>query len=177
MEEITLRRVTAADRQKVLDYKKEFLMNGDSLDGTAGLGAAESYEDWLSALSDNSNENTLRPGRVPASTCLAVRVTDGTLVGMIDIRHRLNDYLLRCGGHIGYSVRKSERRKGYAREMLGKALLICRELSIGRVLVTCDSHNEASEKTILANGGVLENEVPDGGRMTKRFWITVSAQE
>jgi predicted acetyltransferase len=74
-------------------------------------------------------------------------------------------------------VRKSERRKGYAKEMLGQALLICRELSIDCVLVTCDSRNEASERTILKNGGVLENEVPDDGRMTKRYWITVSAQE
>jgi len=177
MEQITLKRVTSADRDSVLGYKKEFLDKGDSLDGTAGLAYAGSFEDWLQALCDNSKEETLRPERVPATTYLAVRTTDGELVGMIDIRHRLNQYLLRCGGHIGYSVRPSERRKGYAKEMLGLALVICGRLGIDHVLVTCDSHNEASERTILANGGVLENEVPDDGRITRRYWITVSDKE
>ena len=114
----------------------------------------------------------MRLGFVPSSTFLAVHALTGKLVGMIDIRHRLNGHLLFTGGHIGYSVRKSERQKGYAKEMLRQALLLCREeYKLPRCLVTCDSDNIASSRTIEANGGVLENTVADGARMVKRYWI------
>jgi hypothetical protein len=109
-------------RDQILEYKNEFIKNSDSLDGTAGLATAASIEDWLTALQDNLSEKTVRPGLVPASTFLGVRVKDNRIVGMIDIRRRLNDYLLEFGGNIGYSVRKSEREKGYAKEMLHLAL-------------------------------------------------------
>jgi predicted acetyltransferase len=90
---------------------------------------------------------------------------------MIDIRHYLNDYLLRIGGNIGYSVRASERRKGYAKEMLRLALLKCRKLDLEKVLITCFKHNIASAKTIIANGGILENEITDEDGITQRYWI------
>ena len=87
---------------------------------------------------------------------------------MIDIRHRLNDYLLNFGGHIDYSVRKSERQKGYATEMLALALIECMKLNIKRVLITCDKDNIASAKTIINNGGILE-----GSGITQRYWINL----
>ena len=159
---------------QILEYKKEFIENSDSLDGTAGLATAASIEEWLAALQDNSIEKTVRPGLVPASTFLGLRVKDNRIVGMIDIRRRLNEYLLAFGGNIGYSVRKSEREKGYAKEMLRLALEKCKELHIAKVLITCDKHNIASAKTIRANGGVLENEVPDGDGITQRYWIEIT---
>lgn len=170
---IVLSPPTEADEADVLAYKREFIENDDSMDGTAGLQTAESYAEWLAAVRDNQSEQTVRPGLVPATTLLARDAATGLLVGMIDIRHRLNDYLLCFGGHIGYSVRPSCRRRGYATRMLALALERCRSMALTRVLITCCRNNLASARTIQKNGGVLENEVPEDGEMTQRYWITL----
>lgn len=161
-------------KEILMDYKNEFIKNGDSMDGSAGLANAKSFEEWYEAFKDNLNEETVREGLVPATTYLAIDENE-KLVGMIDIRHRLNEFLLNFGGNIGYSVRKSERRKGYATEMLKLALKKCIELNIKKVLITCNRDNIGSAKTIISNGGVLENEIfdPDDNKMTQRYWITL----
>lgn len=128
------------------------------------------------ALNDNAHPETLRPNRVTASTYLARRKEDCKIVGIIDIRHYLNNYLLLYGGHIGYSIRKSERRKGYAKEMLGLALKKCESLGIDKVLITCDKENPASARTILANGGVLENEIMHEDKLMQRYWIQLKKE-
>ena len=173
MDRLILLSPSPADREEILAYKAEFLAAGDSMDGTAGLRDAASFDAWYQAVLDNASEETVREGLVPASTFLAVDKNSGRLVGFLEIRHRLNDHLLRLGGHIGYSVRPTERRKGYATEMLALALEKCRELGLARVLITCDRQNTASSRTMLKNGAVLENEVPDGDRITQRYWITL----
>ncbi|GFP76298.1 GNAT family N-acetyltransferase [Clostridium fungisolvens] len=160
-------------KEKIMDYKREFLENGDSMDGTAGLKDAESFEKWYTAFCNNLKEETVAKGLVPATTYLAISTEDGRLIGMIDIRHRLNDYLLSFGGHIGYSVRKSERQKGYATEMLALALKECIKLDINKVLITCNKENIGSAKTILNNNGKFENEIVEGSRITQRYWITL----
>lgn len=158
-------------KNEIEEYKNEFILNGDSMDGCAGLGNIESFKEWIQILKDNSNISTVREGFVPSSTYMAIRESDNRIVGMIDIRHFLNDYLEKFGGHIGYSVRKSERQKGYAKKMLELALEKCKELNINRVLLTCSKDNIPSMKTILSQGGVLENEVLEGKRITCRYWI------
>ena len=174
MESIELVSPSYLYEDQVMEYKNEFLLNSDSLDGTAGLKTAKNFEEWLSAIKDNEREETVRSGLVPASTYLAVRTSDSRIVGMIDIRRRLNDYLLQFGGHIGYSVRKSERRKGYATEILRLALRKCRTMNMDRVLITCDKENIGSARTIQKNGGILENEVEEQHRITQRYWINLS---
>ena len=111
--------------------------------------------------------------RVPATQYIYVREEDGRVVGMLQLRHCFNEYLEKYAGHIGYSVRPSERRKGYATAMLRYALPHCRALGIRDVLVSCLTDNEASRRTILRNGGVYESTVhePEMDRDLERYWI------
>ncbi len=164
----------ATHKEILMDYKEEFIRNKDSMDGTAGLSIYKTFEEWYKAFNDNLKEETVREGLVPAATYLALDESE-KLIGMIDIRHRLNSNLLNYGGHIGYSVRKSERRKGFATKMLKLALEKCIELNINEILITCDKNNIASSKIIIANGGILENEMfdPNDNTMTQRYWITL----
>ncbi|WP_434304935.1 GNAT family N-acetyltransferase [Clostridium botulinum] len=159
--------------KQILDYKKEFEIESEIMHGTAGLEKAKSLNKWFSMLTNNSKEETVAEGLVPSSTYLVIRLVDNKLIGMIDIRHRLNDYLFQFGGHIGYSVRKSERRKGYAKKMLNLALEKSKDMNIKKVLITCSKENIASAKTIIYNGGILENEISKGERITQRYWISL----
>lgn len=156
-------------KQQVLEYKNEFMVNGDNLAGTSYLQKYDVYEEWMKFVSDNEQESK-KHTEVTASVFLAIREEDNKLIGMINIRHTLNDYLFNYGGHIGYSVRKIERKKGYAKEMLKIALEECRKLGMKKVLLTCDADNIASVRTIKSCGGVLENEVSDNELLTQRYW-------
>lgn len=159
--------------RQAAEYRREFLDAGDSMDGTGSLRQAENAGQWLDSLEPLSRRETTPPHLVPATQLVFVREADDRLVGMIQIRHCLNDYLAKFGGHIGYSVRPSERRKGYAGAMLAAALPVCRELGLERVLITCSEDNEASRRTILSNGGVYESTVlePGDAAGTERYWI------
>lgn len=170
MKEIRLVLPSLEHKESLLEYKSEFIENNEVIHGSAGLGNAKSFEEWYEAFQDNLKEETVREGLVPSTTYLGLD-DKGNIVGMIDIRHRLNPYLLKHGGHIGYSIRKSKRNQGYATKMLSLALEECKRLGIKEVLVTCDKENIASAKTIINNGGQLENELPEEDRITQRYWI------
>lgn len=175
MGEIKLVVPTITYEEQIIAYRNEFLENGDSMDGTSFLREYEQVSEWLAFIDRNSREETVTEGLVVATEFLAVRSSDNRLVGMIDVRHTLNDYLLKFGGHIGYSVRRSEWNQGYAKEMLRVALDYCRTIELKKVLVTCDKTNPASAKVIQFNGGKLENELVDetDGETVQRYWITL----
>ena len=103
-------------------------------------------------------------------------IDDDRMVGRLGLRLELNDFLARAGGHIGYYVHPDSRRRGYATAMLRLALATPEARAIGRLLLTCDHHNAASERTIRRNGGVFEGVVDDGPDKPpkKRFWIDVT---
>lgn len=160
-------------KEQVMAFKSEMLENGSSFDGCAGLNEVETYEEWL-----DFRGRAEAKGWNPSQTWLTARKPDNRIVGIIDCRMVLTDFLRQYGGHIGYCIRPSERRKGYAREQLRLALEKYRAAGETRVLVTCDRDNPGSERTILANGGVLENEVEDVPGLgecgfIRRYWITL----
>jgi predicted acetyltransferase len=131
---------------------------------------------YLEVLDAQERGVNLPPGQVPSTFLLAFK--EERIVGRVAIRHRLNDALLRVGGHIGYVVVPEFRRQGYATEMLRLALRIARDrLGLGRVLVTCDDDNVGSVRTIEKNGGVLESilTAPGIGRPTRRYWIDLAS--
>ena len=164
---------TAEYRRQIQAYRQEFLDCGDSMDGTGGLRRMEDPEEWVDHCRLFQNPDLVPAGRVPATQFLFVRKEDNKIVGMLQIRHYFNEFLEKYAGHIGYSVCPSERRKGYATEMLRLVLPECRALGIKNVLISCVKGNEGSRRTILNNGGVYESTVylKERDEYLERYWI------
>jgi predicted acetyltransferase len=131
-----------------------------------------SLHEYLAVLADQERGiNLPTPRHVPSTFIFAF--VGSRIVGRVSIRHRLNDFLLHEGGHIGYMVLPEFRRRGYATELLRQALQIARaKCRTNRLLVTCDDDNLGSMRTIEKNGGVLENIVEASGEVPlRRYWI------
>ncbi len=160
---------------EALKYRQEHINHGEPvLHGGSLFDMINSYDEWLDHLKSNASPETVKPGWVVSSTFFAVRENDGRIVGMVDIRHSLNDFLRNYGGHIGYGVRPSERRKGYATRILLLALDHCRMLGLDRVMLACEKENIPSQKTIINCGGILEREfLHTDGKTVQVFWITL----
>ena len=154
-------------------YRRAFLASGETMDGSGGLGRYERTRDWLDDVARLRRAETAPPHLVPATQYIYIRETDGKVVGMLQLRHRLNPYLAQYGGHIGYSVAPDERRRGYATQMLRDVLPECLRLGIHRVLITCVQGNEGSRRVILRNGGRFDCAVydPDARLWFERYWI------
>ena len=158
---LILEEASEKHREAALAFKQEFFDAGETVINGSALLDQMDFDEWLANCIRNSDPATVRDDWAVASTFFAVRPSDGAVVGMIDIRHSLaTDFLKQYGGHIGYSVRPTERRRGYATEMLALALERCRELGIASVRLGCYASNEASIRTIMANGGTLIEEKP-----------------
>lgn len=118
-----------------------------------------------------------RDGKVPDTTCFCLDTETNRFVGAVNIRHYLNDYLMRCGGHIGDGIRPSMRGKGLGAKMLALALDECRKMGLERVLMVCDAENHASARTIQKNGGILENRTVEKGCEIERYWIDLTSSD
>lgn len=175
MDAFVLMRPTSAYAGQLAEYRQAFLDAGSSMDGCGPLRNFEDMDAYIQICRDYEDPRTTPAHLVPATQFLFIRKCDNKLLGMLQVRHCFNDFLEKYAGHIGYSVIPSERRKGYAKEMLKMALPFCREIGMDKVLISCVDGNIGSERAILANGGIYEATVyePNGGRSLKRFWLSL----
>ena len=166
--------------EQIREYRQDFLDTDCSMDGCGPLRKCEDPITYISECQKYTVRETVPDGSVVATQFLYVRKADNHLVGMIQVRHYFNDYLSKYGGHIGYSVKPCERKKGYATSMLRAVLPYCKEIGLNKILITCIDGNIGSEKTILNNGGVYESTAYEPRKRfrlerckLKRFWITL----
>lgn len=137
------------------------------------------FRRYLEVLAEQERGVNLPSNQHVPSTFLFA-FAEASIVGRVSIRHALNPFLERVGGHIGYAVVPEFRRRGYATEILRQAIIVARErVGLRRVLVTCDDDNLGSIKTIEKNGGRLENIVsgPDLTKPKRRYWIIAGEDE
>ena len=164
-----LRRPRLADKETVLEMMAEFEKSQSAHDG--GFWDTENfvYEDWLETNMQKEIGINLPENLVPSIQFVSFDDV-GRALGFLNLRLRLTNFLLEAGGHIGYSIRPSERCKGYAKETLRQGLQVAKEKNIKRALVTCSVNNPASRAVIIANGGIFE----DARNGVERYWIEVA---
>ncbi len=148
-------------KEKAIQFINEFYEYGSEINGSGALDSylkRSTYEEWLKKVYADIDIANIPHPRVPALTYFYVRETDDKIIGMINIRLALNEFLKKEGGHIGYCIRPTERHKHYATDMLNSALMVCDILAIREVLLTCDKANTASACVIKNCGGQLTEE-------------------
>ena len=161
-------------KKSVIDFKQEFFAYGEkTIDGSELLDQIESYEEWLIGVTNNTSADTVAPNWVVTDTFLAVREKDYKLIGIIDLRHSLNEFL-KDFGHIGYSVRPTERKKGYATIMLAQVIQIAKRANIKRLQLSCADSNIPSRKTILNNSGIYERHFEYEGKCASVYKINTN---
>ncbi len=160
MEKLILRELTLEDKEDVLEYLKEFTEYGSAMNGIGGASSCATYEEMLEKQQKDKYVEYLgyEENVVPRSTYLIIREKDNKIVGSINFRWELTRSLdENFGGNIGYGIRPTERRKGYATQALKMGLELCREKGMKSVRVGCYTNNTGSRKTIIKNGGKLIN--------------------
>ena len=169
---ITLKKPIKEYEREAMDFKKEFFDHGETtINGSELLDQMDSYDEWLKSVTDNASSDTVNPSWVVTDTYFAFD-DDERIVGVIDLRHELNDFL-KDFGNSGYSVRPSERRKGYAASMLSLLIRRAEEIGMKRLQLSVERTNEPSIKTITKNGGKYERSFMFEGEEADIYMIDI----
>ncbi len=166
-------------KNEIIEYLDEFVEYGSNINGSGSLDKiydGYTFEEALERCLNMENEEYSKKfERCPSRTFLLIRESDNKIVGSINIRWNLNEKMLQFGGHIGYGIRPTERRKGYNKINLYLGILEARRLGLEKVMLDCDVNNLGSDRTLKALGGKLERtEVdPSDGVLTNVYWFDV----
>ena len=180
MEKLYFEKPSLERKNGIIDYLDEFIKYESNINGTGSLDKiyeGYTFEQALErCLSMENREYAESVGRCQGKTFLLIRENDNKIVGTINIRWNLNKEMLRFGGHIGYGIRPTERRKGYNKINLYLGLVEAKKIGLDKVMLDCDVNNLGSNKTIKALGGKLERtEInPADGILTNVYWIDVN---
>lgn len=171
--DIILVRPTLEHKEEALAYREEHFQHGEKIIyGSELFDKTESYEKWLACVTRNIDPATVNENWVVTDTFFAVRESDGRIVGIIDLRHTLNDFLKDLG-NCGYSVRPSERKKGYASAMLSQLLREAKEAGMEELHISVEKENTASVKVIQKNGGAYERSFSCEGEAADIYRIAI----
>ena len=165
---LRLRPVALEDEAAVRSATRELAPEGFTF--ALGLDTASSFADYVACLDARRLGQSLAPGEVPETFLLAE--VDGQIVGRLSLRHALNDQLRTNGGHIGFGILRSHRRRGHASEILRQALILARDLGLERVLLTCNESNTGSRRVIESQGGVFGGHSPTDPAK-RLYWIAL----
>ena len=173
MDEMVLIEVGMDFAAEIMAYRQEMLDTESEMDGCGNLRRCETAKEWIDFNERLKHEETKPEKWVVLTQFAYVRKGDGRIMGMLQVRHYLNDYLREYAGHIGYSVRPSERRKGVATAMLKEALPFCKSIGLERVMIACEPNNPGSRGAILNNGGVYWRTVhmDDKNIDLEQYWV------
>lgn len=179
MERFYLEEPSLERKDEIIEYLDEFVKYNSNINGTGSLDKiydGYTFEEALERCLNMKNEWYAKSiNRVPGKTFLLIIKDDNKIVGTINIRWNLSEKMLKFGGHIGYGIRPTERRKGYNKIQLYLVLLEAQKLNLDKVMLDCSVHNLGSDKTIKALGGILERcELDESDNtMTNVYWINV----
>ncbi|WP_161526869.1 GNAT family N-acetyltransferase [Enterococcus sp. JM9B] len=172
MKKIFLVEATSSYKKEIGNFKAAFPADTNKIEGSSDLAASPSIDKWLTSL-EQLRSPTTPSGKVPGIQFLAID-EDQKIIGMLNLRLRLNDYLLNFGGHIGYAIRPDERKQGYGTKVLALGLQEAKKNGIKRILVTCKETNQASARVIEKNYGRLEDKrLNHEKQLMRRYWIVL----